>query len=156
MPAKLLTNPLSLMRFTTDDPDVFGAFSLTMCRHFIRSRPLHQFITDLCKPPLEWFSLSGNRLGDPEQGFCCLRNLLRQYLSSGDCNFSCTRTRGQLKLFGCPVFDVAPVLSGRRAVCRCGDLRHGPAGLKIRASRLMLRYSIFSCFLCISTLRIIF
>ena len=77
MPAKLLTDPLSLMRFTIDDHDVFGAFSLTMYRHFIRSRPLHQFITDLCKPSLEWFSLSGNRLDDPARGFWCLRNLLR-------------------------------------------------------------------------------
>jgi len=47
-------------------------------------------------------------------------------LPSGDCNFSCARTRGQLKLFGCPVFDVAPVLSGRRAVCQGGELRHEP------------------------------
>ena len=27
-------------------------------------------------------------------------------------------------LFGCPVSGVAPVLSGRRAVCQGGDLRH--------------------------------
>ena len=30
MSAKLLTDPPSLMRFTIDDHDVFGAFSLTM------------------------------------------------------------------------------------------------------------------------------
>ena len=33
---------------------------------------------------------------------------------------------GQLRLFGCPVFDVAPVRSGRRAVCQCGGLRQRP------------------------------
>ena len=43
-------------------------------------------------------------------------------LPSGDCNFSCARTMGQLRLFGCLVFDVAPVLSGCRAVCQGGEL----------------------------------
>ena len=54
----------------------FGRFP-TMCRHFIRSCPPHQFITDRCKPSLEWFRLlRGNRLDASEQGFgvcaiCC-------------------------------------------------------------------------------------
>ena len=58
-------------------------------------------------------------------------------LPSGECNFSCTQNWVQLKLFGCPVFDGAPVLSGRRAVCQCRDLRPRRATLGINSGASM-------------------